>query len=539
MSLGPVLRRRDFLGGALAWAAAGPAAASSPARFAIRVRDDLPDFPISREIYGSNEIGAMDGGALSASLDRRAGVTARRLGGNLMTSYNWTDNSDNAGAAYKNANGHFLLKALKIPRNQWRHPGIVIEAMHEASLAMGATSLVTLPLQGFVAADIAGPIDALDAAPSRHFARVDWNPDARSADPHICNIPALLGRLIQKYGRADTATGVRAYALDNEPGLWARNHPRLQHGAPAIRGFLERSIAAARAIKSLDPAAKVFGPVSWGATEMVDFQNAPDWKDYADQGSFLNVYLRAFREASEKEGRRLLDALDVHWYAFSNKGDVFRTEKPELDEIKLDAPRSLDEPGFEEDSWVARAFKNGRGLGLPILPSLKHLAEEAFPGTELAVTEFNYGGVGRLTSGLALADALGRLGRSGVAYAAHWGSLDGWLGEAYRLYRAPDEAGAVFGDRGLSLDISGGPALSAFAARHAKGEGLHLVVINKSESDIEIDVDFAARPRAAPISAIGFDARHKCGPAPAVTLTSEAHTRLVAPARSARRYAFA
>jgi len=53
--------RREALAGALALAAF-PAAASAPR--AIRVRDDLPSFAISRHIYGDNEIGAMDGGPL-------------------------------------------------------------------------------------------------------------------------------------------------------------------------------------------------------------------------------------------------------------------------------------------------------------------------------------------------------------------------------------------------------------------------------------------------------------------------------------------
>ena len=83
---------------------------------------------------------------------------------------------------------------------------------------------------------------------------------------------------------------------------------------------------------------------------MVGFQNAPDWADYRRHGSFLSAYLDAFREASERDGRRLLDALDVHWYAFHRNGDLYRGEKPELDEAKLSAPRSLDEEGFREDS---------------------------------------------------------------------------------------------------------------------------------------------------------------------------------------------
>lgn len=491
------------------------------------MRDDLPSFAISRHIYGDNEIGAMDGGPLSSEIDAHVGVTARRLGGDLMTTYNWMNNAANAGKDYRHANGAFLLETLKIPRDDWTKPGIVIAAMHEASLTMGATSLVTLPLQGYVAADFAGVVSPAEAAPSPRFIPVTWGSDAGG-----CNIPQLLRRLVDTYGGAGSPRGIAAYALDNEPGLWAQTHPRVQREPPTIRSLIEKSLAAARAIKAIDPAAKVFGPASWGATEMVGFQNAPDWADYRRHGSFLAAYLDAFREASELDGRRLLDALDVHWYAFHRNGDLYRGEKPELDEAKLSAPRSLDEEGFREDSWVSRALPAGADPGLPILPSLKRLVAGEFRGTEIAITEFNYGGAGSLASGLALADALGRFGRSGVAFAAHWGALGGWLGEACRLYRAR----GGFGDEGLAVEIQGGPEISAFAAREAKE--VRLVVINKAETAIAVDIAFAARPARAPREAFGFDAEHvQAWVVAADASLVDGVVRVVLPARSARRFA--
>ncbi len=59
-------------------------------------------------------------------------------------------------------------------------------------------------------------------------------------------------------------------------------------------------------------------------------QNAPDWGEYRRYGSILAAYLDAFRQASERDGLRLLDALDVHWYPFSDRGTLYRTEDPAL-----------------------------------------------------------------------------------------------------------------------------------------------------------------------------------------------------------------
>lgn len=408
--------RRRFLAGMTAGAIAAtrPAAAQQSGHVSFVVHDDQPGHRISPLIYGSNEIGVMDGGAPSAELDRLAGVTARRLGGDLMTAYNWVTNATNAGKNHLHSNGPFQLEALQIPQEKWPHPAAVIEAMHEASLAMGAKSLITLPLAGFVAGDMAGAVAENDAVPSRRFLPVVWKSAAEAndpIDPTVADIPHLVARLVAKYGDAATPRGIHGYALDNEPALWFQNHPRLTPRRIGIGDFIARSIDAARAIKTIDPAARIFGPASWGATEMVSFQDAPDWEAYRKFGSFLAAYLDAFRQASEQDGRRLLDVLDVHWYPFHRAGGLFRTERDDLDEALLDAPRSLTEAGFVEDSWVPRAFRHATGLGLPILPGLKQLAAHWFPGTDISVTEFNYGGAGRLASALALADVLGRLGR--------------------------------------------------------------------------------------------------------------------------------
>ncbi|WEK51511.1 MAG: glycoside hydrolase family 44 protein [Candidatus Kaistia colombiensis] len=541
--------RRSVLAGGLAAGLLGalPAKAQSGGRWSIRIADGGPGTPISPLIYGSNEIGTMDGGAPSATFDREVGVTARRLGGNLMTTYNWVNNAANSGKDYHHANSPFLLDALGIDRPQWIEPARLIETMHEASLAMGAKSLVTVPLAGYVAADFDGPVPPEASAPSPRFVPTRWDPGAKAGDPvmpAVADIPQLLARLVERYGGADSERGIHAYALDNEPGLWAETHPRVVTAKPTIRAFLERSLAAARAIKRADPAARVFGPVSWGASEMVSFQDAPDWNDYRQHGSFLAAYLDAFRTASEQDGIRLLDALDLHWYPYSNRGDLFRSKDAALATALLEAPRSLTEAGFREDSWVVRALADGgsdREIGLPLLPSLRRIADHVFPGTGLAVTEFNYGGAGQIASGLALADVLGRFGQQGVSFATHWGSLDGSLGEAYRLFRAQDSTGRRFGDRSQAVTVEGTPEVVAYAAAFEDGRpGLQLVVINKSEAPATLDLRFETAAARNCLSVFGFDAANPKTIALTETpINADGGLQVNLPARSARRYGFA
>ncbi len=537
--------RRQFLAGGLA-AAAG---VSSQASFAdetaipLRLRADASGAPISRLVFGSNEIGVMDGGAPSASLDRIAGVTARRFGGDLTTTYNWVNNACNAGKNRNQANGDFLLEALRIPKDVRARPAAVIEAMHDASLDMGARSLVTLPLSPYVAADMQGVVPAAETAPSRRFVPTRWTTGAGARDPidrSVCDLPQLVARLADKYGAADSSRGVFAYALDNEPGLWTQNHPRVAPSRVTIDDFIARSIVAARAIKTVDPTALVFGPSSWGATEMVNFQNAPDWSAHARYGNFLALYLEAFRRASEQHGRRLLDALDVHWYPFSNRGQLFRTDSAELDDVRLDAPRTLTEEGFVEESWVPRALRGGdeHALRLPVLPSLQRIIARSFPGTRLAVTEFNYGLGKRAPAALALADALGRYATSGVYLATHWGSLDNLLSDSYRLYRATDACGGDFGGRATAPDHRAHDRLSAYMADD--GVALRLVLINRTRREIGVDIAAATMPRRAFRQTLGFDAaRPGFGAREEAPREIDGAIRIVLPALSARRYLFA
>ena len=537
------LTRRSIVGGLVSVGsslAMGSGFAQKPAT--VLIDDRQPGHAISRLIYGSNEIGTMDGGAPSGDLDRIAGVTARRLGGNLMTSYNWVNNASNAGKDYQNANGAFLLEALGIPKGDWAKPGIVVETMHETSLALGAVSLVTMPIAGYVAADFNGTVSRKDAAPSSRFVPVQWTGGTETAiDPKVANIPQFIRGLIARYGSADTPRGIWGYALDNEPGLWAENHPRIVTRPTTIRSMIERSITAATAIKAIDPKAMVFGPASWGATGMVSFQNAPDFGNYSRFGSFLAAYLDAFREASDRAGQRLLDVLDVHWYAFSRHGTLYRSSDPNLARYMLDAPRSLTEPSFREESWVSDALPSGPGerIRLPLLPSLKALTERWFPGTELAVTEFNYGGAESLAAGLALADALGRFGSQGVRFATHWGSIAGFLSEAYRLYREPDEANEAFGELGLPVDHSI-PGLAVYAARARQNDRLQIIAINKTGNVIETELALGSARKVRLADVIGFDAdHHKIMPLDDRLGGDGNAAGLTLPPFSARRYAIA
>ena len=192
-----------------------------------------------------------------------------------------------------------------------------------------------------------------------------------------------------------------------------------------------------------------------------------------------------------------------------------------------------DAPGY------APVGRSGReGLGLPVLPSLQRIVARNFPGTRLAISEFNYGLGKRVPSALALADALGRYATSGVYLATHWGSLDHLLMESYRLYRTHDARGGTFGGRAIAIDNSRPDALSAFAADD--GTALRVVLVNRTPREIALDLAFARAPRREFQQALGFDeAQPSVGERAEAPRDAAGGWRIVVPALSARRYLFA
>src|ERR1700754_1276502 len=63
--------------------------------------------PISPYIYGSN----------GQSDDRDENITARRIGGNRLTGYNWENNASNAGNDWNHSSDNYLTWIANIPDN--------------------------------------------------------------------------------------------------------------------------------------------------------------------------------------------------------------------------------------------------------------------------------------------------------------------------------------------------------------------------------------------------------------------------------------
>ena len=116
--------------------------------------------------------------------------------------------------------------------------------------------------------------------------------------------------------------------------------------------LLARDLEYARAIKKVWPSALVTGPVSYGWEGYETLQNAPD---SAKDGNFLVVVPPPGHLADVKAGMRLVNDLDLHWYPEATGGGVRITgtgTAPALVAAREQAPRSLWDPTYVEDSWI-------------------------------------------------------------------------------------------------------------------------------------------------------------------------------------------
>jgi mannan endo-1,4-beta-mannosidase len=435
---------------------------------------------ISPYIYGTNQ-----------DLSGTERWTARRLGGNRLTGYNWENNASNAGSDFQQSSDNFLCTNVGV--SSCSTAGSVVTTFHDKSISMGAMSLITLQAAGYVAKDMNGTVQSSEVAPSARWVPVVNAKGSAFAYPpsladNAVNMDEEVAYLVSRYGTSSTANGVKAYDIDNEPALWPSTHPLLHPAKTGAAELVSRGAALAKAVKAVDPGAQIFGPVEYGFYGFYALQDAPDWPGL--KGSYawyLDYYLDQMKGASTTAGKRLLDVLDVHWYPEATgcgnrivfgggAGDTC------LQQARMQAPRTLWDPTYLETSWIATSFPTF----LPILPRLQSSINQYYPGTKLAVTEFSYGGEGHISGGIATADAIGIFGEQGVYVGTFWQleSTSTYVSAAYKLYRNYDGANGTYGDttvKAVTSDLTNSSVHASVVG--SSNNTLHLVVLNKNLTD--------------------------------------------------------
>ncbi|MEJ5259038.1 MAG: glycoside hydrolase family 44 protein [Anaerohalosphaeraceae bacterium] len=414
-------------------------------------------------------------------------LTVRRMGGNRTTGYNWENNFSNAGSDWYHSSDRYMSAYL--PWNQQLIPGKVYADFRQADIQAGRASVLTLQMAGYVAADDWGTVTEAQTAPSSRWKEVVYKKNAPFCVPagspsttdNFVYMDEFVNYLVTTFGNANTPTGVKFYSLDNEPALWAYTHPRIHPNKVGCVELINRSTALASAVKDVDPYAQITGPVLYGFAAFLHLQDAPDWNSVKGSYSwFIDYYLVQMKNAGTSAGRRLLDVLDLHWYPEARDNNNVRITDFAATETnyvtRMQAPRTLWDSGYIENSWIGQWFSSY----LPLLPKIFNSIQTYYPGTKLAFTEYNYGGENHISGGIAQADVLGIFGKYGVYLAAYWGANGVYTNAAFNLYRNYDGNGSTFGDVKVSASMSDKVNSSIYASMFSGlNNRLHLIVLNK------------------------------------------------------------
>jgi hypothetical protein len=281
--------------------------------------------------------------------------------------------------------------------------------------------------------------------------------------------------------RFGTATGgVRYYAFDNEPALWSSTHTDVHPVQPSYDDMVELFLEYASAIKDIDATARVTGPSLSGWTAMwysARDRGSDNFRAHADRHAhgdapFLPGWLDRVRQRDMSTGRRTLDALDVHYYPQTSGIFAPSAGDEATRRLRLRSTRSLWDPSYVDESWI--------GDSVRLIPRLREWRDQLYPGTALAIGEWNWGAEETMNGALAIANVLGIYGREGVDLAAYWTSPPPASSgaRAFALYTNYDGQGHGFGDRVLAASSSAPADLAVYASRNSAAGTAIVVLLN-------------------------------------------------------------
>lgn len=437
---------------------------------AIEIHSQRDRKPISPYIYGTNQ---PDWQGKSRNL------TLMRLGGNRWTAYNWENNASNAGSDYFHQNDGYL--------GGGDTPGEAVRSHVQKAHQAGASAIVTIPIVGYVSADKTPQGDVQNTPnylQSRFHPSLPQKGAAFSLPPSKTDNKVYQDEFVhwlnKTFPNATTdPTRTLFYSLDNEPDLWSHTHARIHPNPVSYAEIVQKAVDYAKGIKAVVPTALVFGPVNYGWMGYVNLQDAPDARQHGD---FLDYYLKELQKAHQQAGKRLLDVLDVHWYpeARGTQRITEDTTDTANANARIQAPRSLWDPNYQEQSWITQVIQQP----IRLLPRLMDKINASYPGTKLAITEYYYGGGAHISGALAQADVLGIFGKYGLFAATLWelGQTDHRaIYAAFASYRNFDGNNGRFGDISIFSQTSNTTDSSVYASTDANNpDRMVFVILNKT-----------------------------------------------------------
>lgn len=295
--------------------------------------------------------------------------------------------------------------------------------------------------------------------------------------------------MIDTWGAAPV--GMRYYSLDNEPSLWSADHWDVHPDGATYDEVWGRMQEFGAMIRAKDAGAVLTGPEEWGWSGY--FMSGLDQENFGTPSAdgdrlahgntaYIDWLLDQAAAYQVANGVRILDVLTVHFYPQSGEfftGDVSAA----MQNLRNRSTRSLWDPAYVDESWIGGTGIDGGKVRL--IPRLKEWVANRYPGTLIGITEYNWGVDNHINGGTTQADILGIFGREGLDIGIRWDTpaVGSYAGNAFKMYRNYDGAGAKFGETSISASVPNPDQVSAFASLRASDGAMTLMLIAKVLAD--------------------------------------------------------
>lgn len=459
----------------------------------ITVDAALNQRPINPLIYGVAFASSSQLDELNAPLNR--------WGGNSTTRYNWQLNADNKGHDW-----YFQSLAQSSAT-----PGAAADDFITDTKAGGSQPILTIPMIGWMPK--LGPnrsrLSSFSIAKYGPQTGNDWQwfPDAGNGtgtnaatqtswliatnDPTDANFltnsafqQAWVQHLTNRWGRA-TNGGVRYYTLDNEYALWNSTHRDVHPTGATMQGIRDKIFDYGAKVKAIEPNGIVLAPEEWGWPGYLysgyDWQwagnnsnwNPANFPDRAANGGmdFGPWLLQQMQQYELTNGTRLLDVFTLHIYP--QGANQFTDDTSLATQLGRNrSTRALWDPNYVDQSWINATIK--------LIPRMREWVTNYYPGTQIGITEYNWGAENHINGATAQADLFGIFGREGLDLATRWTTPASSTPtfKAMKLYRNYDGNKSTFGETSVAANVPNPDRVACFAALRADG-ALTVMAINK------------------------------------------------------------
>jgi glycosyl hydrolase family 44/fibronectin type III domain protein len=440
-------------------------------------------------------------------------IPINRWGGNTTSRYNWANSTSN------HARDYFFENVPDTAPNGGAN-GESADLFIQPTLGAQAQPIMTIPVLGYLPSarsQVCGySIGKYAASGCCATNDLPFHPDCGDGFHNVTGEPlkgvndpldieavypsSHQGNWIQHnidtFGSGAT-TGVKYYAIDNEPDLWDSTHFDIHPAYSSYDEIWGKTQEYGAIIKAKDPAALISGLELSGWMGYFD-----SWLDYGNNSTadrdahggiaFNDWMLQQARAYEQAHGVRIMDIMSLHWYPQGDKAmglNEFDGSNPDYvgdDNTKLlrnQSTRSLWDPNYVERSWISDLAQGG--VKVRLIPRMHDWVNNNYPGTQIGITEYNWGAEHDPNGATAQADILGIFGREALDLAARWTSppADSNVYNAFKMYRNYDGAHSKFGDISVSASGPNPDNVATFAALRSSDGAMTVMVIAKYLTD--------------------------------------------------------